>query len=74
MSEMVERVGLAVRKAIEDVADLDDSMHEIIGRAAITAMREPTEAQYNALCATGKLWRELNSYEVWTTYIDEELK
>lgn len=38
--------------------------------AVIKAMREPTETQYNALCATDLVWRELNSYKVWTTYID----
>lgn len=36
----------------------------------LTAMREPTEKQYNALCATDTMWRELNSLIVWQRYID----
>lgn len=34
------------------------------------AMREPTESQYDALCATDKMWREQTSETVWKTYID----
>jgi hypothetical protein len=39
-------------------------------RAVLAAMREPTQAQYDALCATDKLWREQTSETVWKTYID----
>lgn len=39
-------------------------------RRHIRAMREPTQEQYDALCATDKMWRELNSEVVWKTYID----
>lgn len=35
---LVERVGSAVIEALENIVDLDDSMAEIIGRAAINAM------------------------------------
>lgn len=38
--------------------------------AALKFLREPNQAQYNALCATGKSWRDQTSYGVWTTYID----
>ena len=48
----------------------DKEHYENAVRAMIGAMREPTEIQYNALSDTGKLWRDLNSYTVWTTYID----
>jgi len=37
-------------------------------------MREPTEEQYEALSATGKMWRELDSKTVWQTYIDAALE
>ena len=43
-------------------------------KAAIAAMREPTDEQYYALCATDKMWREMNSELVWKTYIDAALK
>lgn len=39
-------------------------------RAAILAIREPDETQYAAICATGKMWRDLNSCAVWQLYID----
>lgn len=42
-------------------------------RAILLAMREPTAAQYDALCATGKMWGELDSKTVWQTYIDSIL-
>lgn len=42
--------------------------------AAIEAMREPTDEQYSALCATNKIWRELDSRTVWQTYIDAATK
>ena len=38
--------------------------------AILTAMREPTQEQYDALCATDKVWRELDSKTVWQTYVD----
>ncbi len=38
--------------------------------AAVQAMREPTEAQYDALAATDTMWRDLTSTMVWQTYID----
>lgn len=41
---------------------------------ALAAILEPTEAQYEALSATGKAWREMNSAFVWKTYIEAELK
>lgn len=55
---------------------VDDCWPNYVGqvRAAIEAMREPTEAQYEALSATDKLWRELDSRTVWQTYIDAALK
>lgn len=39
-------------------------------RAVLQAMREPAEVQYDALCATNKMWREQTSTTVWRTYID----
>lgn len=37
--------------------------------AALTFLKEPNEIQYDALCATGKMWKELSSKEVWVIYI-----
>jgi len=42
--------------------------------AALKYLREPNEAQYNALCATGLSWKEQTSRGVWTTYIDTLVK
>lgn len=74
MNEMVERVAKAIAATDLDCSSWGNDILAELARAAIAAMREPNEAQYNALCATDKLWRDLNSYEVWTTYIDAVLK
>lgn len=50
--------------------ELDKEYYEKAARAMIAEMREPTEIQYDTLSNKGKLWREINSKEVWTTYID----
>lgn len=42
--------------------------------AALLFLREPNAIQYDALCATGKSWREQTSHGVWTTYIDALVK
>lgn len=80
MTEMEERVARASfacwKMENSRVANFEDinpdelAFAERHARAIIRAMREPTEAQYDALCATNKVWRELNSYIVWQTYID----
>ncbi len=66
-STMIERVAMAITGPC-----LGRPMD--MARAAIEAMREPTDEQYNALSATNKLWSELNSETVWKTYIDAALK
>jgi hypothetical protein len=75
---MIERVATAIigeiarqMRAGESCA-LGDNPRKI-ARAAMEAMREPTEAQYEALSATNKTWRELTSRLVWQTYIDAAL-
>lgn len=42
--------------------------------AALLFLREPSSIQYDALCATGKSWKEQTSYGVWTIYIDALVK
>lgn len=68
MSEMAKSVGSAVRSAIANVAYLDDSMDEIIGRAVIEAMREPTDN----MCENAKPHGG-SRYEIWLAMIDEAL-
>lgn len=82
MTEMAERAG---RAALDAVKDFRTPCHGesaetyaycknlVAGRAAIAAMREPTEGMYEALSATGKMWREMNSREVWYNQIDAAL-
>lgn len=81
-SEMIERVARAIFATGDDIPEADFVYHsfedsrtswEALARAAIAAMREPTEEQYDALCATDKMWRELTSRIVWQTYIDAAL-
>lgn len=37
---------------------------------ALKFLRQPNQIQYDALINTGRAWKELSSYQVWTTYID----
>lgn len=77
MSEVVERVAAAIAEkyapAVDQHAPYAKIMMREAAKAAIEAMREPTEVQYEALCATGLMWRDLNSTKVWQTYIDAAL-
>lgn len=41
-----------------------------LARIAIRSMREVTQGQADALSATDKMWKDLNSQTVWQTYID----
>lgn len=74
---MIERVAKAILTAASPTGAYDEIAFKdtatILARAAIEAMREPTMAQYEALSATGLMWRELNSTKVWQTYIDAAL-
>lgn len=76
MSEMIDRVAEAIYQSSFETEEwamtIGGARKAAI--AAIEAMREPTEAQYNALCATNKVWRELDSLTVWQTYIDAAAK
>lgn len=40
----------------------------------LKVIREPNDAQYNALCSTDKMWKELSSRTVWQIYIDTLIK
>jgi hypothetical protein len=71
MTDMIERVAKAINDAMLQHGDYKP---DELARAAIAAMREPTNEQYEALSATGKMWRELDSRTVWQTYIDAALE
>jgi hypothetical protein len=43
-------------------------------RAAIAAMREPTEEMYQGVCALNKRWQDSNSAEIWQAMIDAALE
>lgn len=83
MSEMIERVAMRIASvncprswAADGPSPMSDDerrVHRAFAAAAIEAMREPTEAQYEALSATNLLWRQLDSRRVWQTYIDAAL-
>ena len=80
MNEMVEKVARAIasNREIFPLGDnreyLGGSDAEVLARTAIEAMREPTEAMYDAVSATDKMWRELNSTQVYQAMIDGALK
>ena len=82
MSEMVERIAIAVCEADgclwSEATDLDKGLYRDTARAAIAAMREPTDAMI------GQGYGYAISYEdegvvespseVWRAMIDEALK
>lgn len=74
---MLERVARAICSTYGDSEDACGKPAWTLwveeARAAIESMREPSEAQYEALSATGMMWREMNSRFVWQTYIDATL-
>lgn len=77
MSEMVERVACAVGDAIEG-REIDPFLYpeafdhyEKIARAAIAAMREPTETMWDH-GASNMQWH--SATRVWQAMIDEALK
>lgn len=85
MSEVIERGAKAAyeryrsRYAIVGMPSWEDTPYDKsafkdYARAVIEAIREPTQGQYDALSATNKLWRDLDSTTVWQTYIDAALK
>lgn len=70
---MVDKVVSAIFPLVwkEEFEGTDDAQREhveAIARAAIGAMREPTDAMYDAL--TDKMWKHSNSTEVWQKMID----
>jgi len=75
MTEMIERVARAIHSAeVEDEGDpwndLGDYVqgeYRTLARAAIAAMREPTEAMLGPPWNYGRL-------EIWQAMIDEALK
>lgn len=82
MSEMVERVARAMNGSACDLRENDwdersDSWKDTLrkhARAAIEAMKEPTEVQYDAISNCGLMWRENNSGNVYKLMIDAALK
>lgn len=70
-SEMIERcVAAAKAKRYELINAPLERCYEDIIMAVVKAMRDPTQAQYDALCATNKVWRDLDSLTIWQTYVD----
>lgn len=88
MSEMIERVADAIlkdlryRKGFGQIWDECDEgiqaeIREAIGRAAILAMREPSEVMFKArfeLYMTSNPWIEANKKSLYQAWIDAALK
>ncbi|QIX20746.1 hypothetical protein [Agrobacterium pusense] len=88
MSEMIERVGRAIHAASEECFTLEAC--DLLARAAIEAMREPTKAQLEAAedivvgfddfaCGDGNIYLGIPGYpqkarDVWSALIDAALK
>jgi hypothetical protein len=71
---------IAVRRAGEEIAAVSEFQSGNLwnasladARAALLAIREPTEAMREALSSTNLMWREMNSKLVWQTYVDHIL-
>ena len=79
--DMIERVA---QRLFQNMAASDNSAWETAdpmitracmsyARAAIAAMREPTEEMYQGVCALNKRWQDSNSAEIWQAMIDAAL-
>jgi hypothetical protein len=70
MSEMVERVTGRIQEALREIAcgENDSPVYEHIARAAIEAMREPTEGMVEAA------WKCQAVEQIWPAMIDECLR
>jgi hypothetical protein len=77
---MVERVARAIFEEMVRQERVPDEQQPTLGenkltlaRAAIAAMREPTEAMFDALSNTNVMWEDNNSRGVWTAMCDGAL-
>jgi len=70
MTDMIERVAKAINDAMIKHGDYKP---DELARAAIAAMREPTEEMYQGVCALNKRWQDSNSAEIWQAMIDAAL-
>ncbi|CAB4189977.1 tRNA-splicing ligase, RtcB [uncultured Caudovirales phage] len=79
--DMIERVA---QRLFQNMAASDNSAWETAdpmitracmsyARAAIAAMREPTEEMYQGVCALNKRWQDSNSAEIWQAMMDAVL-
>lgn len=77
MSEMVERVAQAIAGALKQAywerEEPTDDDHLAAARAAIEAMREPTEAMW-AKGTGARLDESPSTHKVWREMIDEALR
>jgi hypothetical protein len=75
MSEMVERIAASIKtKAWSLDLPLRDEECADLARAAIAAMREPTEAMLNVGYTTGGNYKPTGTLREWQAMIDEALK
>ena len=80
MNDMINRVARAIEDAAisqpisnEDMGFISCAYMNLIARAAIEAMREPTEAMVEA-CDRFRVGIHLETRDAWTVMIDEALK
>lgn len=78
MSEMVERVAAAIEHQMNaSRSDCDvKEQFELLARAAITAMKDPSEEVRTVLCAScsDNCFHGCGCGDVWNAGIDEALK
>jgi hypothetical protein len=79
MNEMVKRVAEALRSEFEPYRVFDEGEAERLARAAIKAMRVPTEAMWNAPAkansyVNGVLPTGEEAEAIWQAIVDEALK
>ncbi len=73
MSEMVDKIIEAMKATGCDCVMWDREPLEEVARAMIEAMRAVPDVCYDHY-RCDKLWRELNSTEVWNLWLDAALK
>lgn len=74
MNEMIERVGKAMADAVALNYDNNQAIFDLYAKAAIKAMREPTEEMINAADNSDSLECGSSAYGCWQAMIDKVLE
>lgn len=66
---------IRLRKEADDLSEMSALVRfDDARKAVLRDIKNPTESMLDAVSATGKMWRDLSSREVWQAMIDQAIK